>query len=163
MMWNTRATAWPTCSQFYAPLIGWRRLQVADNHTALEWAHNVRALVERDFPHAKRITLVMDNLNTHTAASLYKAFEPSIARALLAKLAFVYTPKHGSWLNMAECEFSVLSRQCLNRRLPDIETVRAEVSAWAKARNQAAPIAHWRFTTENARIKLKHLYPTVSD
>lgn len=96
-------------TQFFAPFIGWRCIQVADNHTAGEWAQCIRVLVEQDFADAKRITLVMDNLNTHTGASLYKAFEPQIARALLAKLEFVYTPKHGSWLNMAECEFSVLS------------------------------------------------------
>ena len=101
--------------QFYAPFIGWRRIDVADNHKALQWAQGVRRLVEEDFADARRVTLVMDNLNTHTGASLYKAFEPRVARALLDKLEFVYTPKHGSWLNIAECEFSVLSRQCLGR------------------------------------------------
>ena len=100
-----------------------------------------------------------DNLSTHTGASLYKTFEPEIARRLLAKLEFVYTPKHGSWLNMAECEFSVLSRQCLNRRLPDIKAVRREVTAWTDSRNQAGNTVDWRFTTEDARIKLKTLYP----
>jgi transposase len=148
--------------QFYAPFIGWRRLRVSDNHAAHEWAQQVRILLEQDFPEAQRMTLVMDNLSTHTGASLYKAFEPSLARALLDKLEFVYTPKHGSWLNLAECEFSVLSRQCLNRRLPDIETVRTETTAWAEARNQTAPTVNWRFTTEDARIKLDHLYPTLS-
>ena len=149
--------------QFYAPLSGWRRLQVADNHKADEWARGVRRLVEQDFPDAKQITLVMDNLNTHTGASLYKVFKPDIARALLEKLAFVYTPKHGSWLNMAECEFSVLARQCLSRRLPDIDTVRQEVSAWCAARNQAGGTVKWRFTTDDARIKLKQLYPAISN
>lgn len=148
--------------QFYAPFVGWRRIQVADNHAAREWAKGVRTLVEQDFADAKRITLVMDNLNTHTGASLYKAFEPHIARALLDKLEFVYTPKHGSWLNMAECEFSVLARQCLSRRLPDLETVRDEVNEWSHARNQAATTVDWRFTTEDARIKLKRLYPAIS-
>lgn len=148
--------------QFYAPFVGWRRIQVADNHAACEWAKGVRTLVEQDFADAKRITLVMDNLNTHTGASLYKAFEPHIARALLDKLEFVYTPKHGSWLNMAECEFSVLARQCLSRRLPDLETVRDEVNEWSHARNQAATTVDWRFTTEDARIKLKRLYPSIS-
>lgn len=162
-MWNMSATASPTCCNFMRPAWAGAVCGVADNHAALEWAQAVRALVEQDFAHARRITLVMDNLNTHTGASLYKAFEPGVARALLDKLEFVYTPKHGSWLNMAECEFSVLSRQCLNRRLADIETVRAEVTAWAEARNQAAPTANWRFTTEDAGIKLKHLYPTLSD
>ena len=148
--------------QFYAPFVGWRRIQVADNHAACEWAKGVKTLVEQDFADAKRITLVMDNLNTHTGASLYKAFEPHIARALLDKLEFVYTPKHGSWLNMAECEFSVLARQCLSRRLPDLETVRDEVNDWSHARNQAATTVDWRFTTEDARIKLKRLYPAIS-
>jgi len=149
--------------QFYAPFIGWRRIDVADNHAAVQWAQGVRALVEEGFPQAKRITLVMDNLSTHTGASLYKAFDAPVARALLDKLEFVYTPKHGSWLNIAECEFSVLSRQCLNRRLPDIDRVRSEVEAWTKARNQAASTVDWRFTTEDARIKLKRLYPAISD
>lgn len=148
--------------QFYAPFIGWRRIQIADNHKALEWAQGVRTLVEQDFADAKRITLVMDNLNTHTGASLYKAFEPQIARALLDKLEFVYTPKHGSWLNMAECEFSVLGRQCLSRRLPDLETVQKEVDAWCVTRNQVAATVDWRFTTDDARIKLKRLYPAIS-
>jgi hypothetical protein len=148
--------------QFYAPFVGWRRIQVADNHAACEWAKGVRTLVEQDFADAKRITLVMDNLNTHTGASLYKAFEPCIARALLDKLEFVYTPKHGSWLNMAECEFSVLARQCLSRRLPDLETVRKEVNDWSLTRNQAEATVEWRFTTEDARIKLKQLYPAIS-
>lgn len=149
--------------QFYAPLIGWRRIDVADNHAALQWAQGVRTLVERDFPDAKRITLVMDNLNTHMGASLYKAFEPEIAHRLMEKLEFVYTPKHGSWLNMAECEFSALSRQCLNRRLADMETVRKEVDAWTTTRNRSATTIEWRFTTEDARIKLKQLYPAISN
>ena len=148
--------------QFCAPFIGWRRIDVADNHAALQWAQGVRRLVENDFADAKRITLVMDNLSTHTGASLYKAFEPAVARALLERLEFVYTPKHGSWLNMAECEFSVLSRQCFNRRLPDRETVKNEVNAWATARNREAVTVDWRFTTDDARIKLKSLYPSLS-
>jgi len=119
--------------------------------------------MEQDFPQAPRITLVMDNLNTHTGASLYKAFDAPRARALLAKLQFVYTPKHGRWLNRAECEFSVLSRQCLTRRLPTLEAVEYEVQAWTQARNQTASPANWRFTTKDARIKLKKLYPVISD
>lgn len=148
--------------QFYAPFIGWRRIDVADNHAALQWAQGVRTLVENDFADARRITLVMDNLSTHTGASLYKAFEPAVARALLERLEFVYTPKHGSWLNMAECEFSVLSRQCFNRRIPDRATVKSEVDAWAKVRNREAVTVDWRFTTDDARIKLKSLYPSLS-
>ena len=146
---------------FYAPFENWRRIQVADNHVACEWAEGVRRLVQEDYPDAKRITLVMDNLNTHTGASLYKAFSPEVARALLEKLEFVYTPKHGSWLNIAECEFSVLSRQCLARRLPDRQTVEAEVEAWVEKRNQRSTPVDWRFTTEKARIKLKNLYPNL--
>ncbi len=149
--------------QFYAPFIGWRRIEVADNHAANEWARGVRKLVEEDFADATRITLVMDNLSTHTGASLYKSFEPQIARSLLKRLEFVYTPKHGSWLNIAECEFSVLSRQCLNRRLPDIKTVHDEVNAWTASRNQAKNTVDWRFTTEGARIKLKKLYPCITN
>ncbi len=148
---------------FYAPFENWRRIQVADNHAACEWAEGVRRLVQEDYSDAKRITLVMDNLNTHAGASLYKAFPPETARALLEKLEFVYTPKHGSWLNLAECEFSVLSRQCLARRLPDMQAVGAEVGAWVKKRNQQSKPVDWRFTMEDARIKLKRLYPNLSD
>ena len=148
---------------FYAPFDNWRRIQVADNHAAVEWAEGVRRLVEEDYADAKRITLVMDNLNTHTGASLYKAFAPEKARALLEKLEMVYTPKHGSWLNLAECEFSVLSRQCLSRRLPDRQTVTKEVTVWASVRNQQTKPVDWRFTTEDARLKLKRLYPKLSD
>lgn len=148
---------------FYAPFENWRRIQVADNHAACEWAEGVRRLVQEDYPQANRITLVMDNLNTHTGASLYKVFPPETARALLEKLEFVYTPKHGSWLNMAECEFSVLSRQCLARRLSDMQKVTAEVGAWVEKRNQQTKPVDWRFTTEDARIKLKRLYPNISE
>jgi transposase len=148
---------------FYAPFENWRRVDVADNHAAEQWAEGVRRLVQEDYPEAQRITLVMDNLNTHTGASLYKAFPPALARSLLDKLEFVYTPKHGSWLNMAECEFSVLGRQCLDRRLPDIETLTCEVLAWTKRRNQSNKPVDWRFTTDDARVKLKRLYPKLSD
>lgn len=144
---------------FYAPFENWRRIQVADNHAACEWAEGVRRLVEEDYSNADKITLVMDNLNTHSGASLYKAFAPEHARRLLNKLEFVYTPKHGSWLNMAECEFSVLSRQCLARRLPDSVSVANEITAWTRNRNQNAASVDWRFSTEDARIKLKRLYP----
>ena len=135
-----------------------RRLRVRDG----AGPSRVRRLVEEDFPEAERITLAMDNLNTHAGASLYKAFPAPKARRLLEKLQFVYTPKHGSWLNMAECEFSVLARQCLNRRLADMDTVKEEVTAWAKRRNGHGTPAQWRFTTEDARIKLHSLYPKLS-
>ena len=119
--------------------------------------------MEEDVPEAQRITLVMDNLNTHTGASLYRTFVPEKARALLDKLELVYTPKHGSWLNMAECEFSVLSRQCLDRRIADIDTLRDEVNAWTEQRNRTSKPVEWRFTTADARIKLRHLYPVIKD
>ncbi len=148
--------------QFSAPFIGWRRLEVADNHAAKEWAKGVRKLVEEDFPEAKRITLVMDNLSTHTGASLYKSFEPQVARRLLEKLEFVYTPKHGSWLNMAEIELSILSRQCLSQRIDMKLTLSQEVYAWESKRNHAESTIDWRFTTKDARIKLKRLYPSLN-
>ena len=146
---------------YYAPLENWRRVDVKADHVAVTWAEGVRRLVEEDFPGARRVTLVMDNLNTHAGASLYKAFPPQQARRLLEKLEFAYTPKHGSWLNMAECEFSALARQCLNRRIPDQDAVSGEVSAWAKRRKDHGTPAQWRFTTEDARIKLRSLYPQV--
>ena len=146
---------------YCAPFDDWRRIDVADNHNAATWAEGIRRLVEEEFPAAQRITLVMDNLNTHTGASLYKSFPPEQARALLDKLELVYTPKHGSWLNLAECEFSVLAHQCLDRRIADIDTLRAEVSAWTERRNRTSSPVHWRFTTADARIKLRHLYPVI--
>lgn len=147
---------------FYAPLDNWRDVHVADNHRACQWAHGVRRLVREHYRQAKRITLVMDNLSTHGGASLYKTFEPAEARALMEKLEFVFTPKHGSWLNLAECEFSVLARQCLDRRIPDMATLTREIAAWQATRNRNKAPVDWRFTTEDARIKLRHLYPTVS-
>lgn len=148
---------------FYAPLESWRRVQIADNHAAPEWAEGVRRLVQEDFPGAKQITLVMDNLSTHTGASLYKVFEPEVAHELMSKLNFVYTPKHGSWLNMAECEFSVLARQCLDRRIAEVSRLESEVEAWQAKRNENAKPADWRFTTADARVKLVRLYPKLSE
>jgi len=148
---------------YYAPLEDWRRVDVRPDHVATTWAEGVRRLVEEDFPDAERITLVMDNLGTHAGASLYKAFEPAKARRLLGKLEFVYTPRHGSWLNMAEIEFSAMSRQCLDRRLPHPDAVRRETAAWTERRNDGGAPAKWRFTTEDARIKLHSLYPVISD
>ena len=147
---------------FHAPLESWRRVDVSTDHTARTWAHSVRQLVENDFPGAERITLVMDNLNTHTGASLYKTFPPEVARGLMDRLELVYTPKHGSWLNIAECEFSVLARQCLAQRLPDIDTVADEIETWTKKRNQSRSVVDWHFTSADARIKLKRLYPKLS-
>ena len=146
-----------------APFDDWRRIDVATDHTASTWAEGVRRLVEEDFPQAQRTALVMDNLSTHSGASLYKAFAPEQARALLDKLAFVYTPKHGSWLNMAELEFSVLARQCLARRIADLDTLHHQVSAWTEHRNQTSQLVQWRFSTADARIKLRSLYPVIRD
>ena len=146
---------------FFEPLQGKRVVEVTDQRTAIDWAHQIRNLVDVHYPKAKRITLVMDNLNTHTGASLYKAFEPKEARRILEKLEIHYTPKHGSWLNMAEIELSILSRQCIDRRIPDQETLKKEILAWQEKRNAIARPMEWRFTTEDARIKLKKLYPTL--
>ena len=148
---------------FYAPLQNWRHVHVADTHAGVQWAECVRHLLEEVYPDAERVTLVMDNLSTHAGSSLYKAFEPGRAKALLDRLEFVFTPTHGSWLNMAECEFSVLARQCLDRRIPDRETLEREIAAWQSARNEHTEPVRWRFTTEDARIKLAHLYPTISE
>jgi hypothetical protein len=146
---------------FFAPLLNWRHVTVTDHRTALDWAHCMRELVDVHFPDAERITVVQDNLNTHTPAALYAAFPPAEAKRIWDKLEFHYTPKHGSWLNMAEIELSVLSRQCLERRIPDQATLIAEVAAWEAARNESGATVHWRFTTADARIKLKHLYPSI--
>ena len=145
---------------FCAPLRGWRRVKVTDRRTKTDWAVAMRELVDEDFPEAKKITVVMDNLNTHCPSSLYEAFDPDEAKRILERLEFHYTPKHGSWLNMAEIELSVLGRQCLSRRIPDQEALRREVAAWEKARNAKTSTIDWRFTTEDARIKLKRLYPS---
>jgi hypothetical protein len=134
---------------------------VTDRRTAIDCAHCLRDLVDVHFPDAPRITLVMDNLNTHVLASLYKAFPPAEARRIWERLEVHYTPKHGSWLNMAEIELSVLARQCLDRRIPDQATMQQEGAAWEAERNARGVIADWRFTTDDARIKLKRLYPVV--
>jgi transposase len=147
---------------FFAPLEGWRHVSVTNTRTAVDWAHQIKWLVDEKYPHVEKIRLVMDNLNTHTKASLYKAFEPAEAMRIANKLEIHFTPKHGSWLNMAEIEFSVLSRQCLNRRIPNQETLRNEIEAWAASRNQDKSKMEWRFTTEDARVKLKKLYPTIA-
>ena len=148
---------------FFAPLETWRHIKVTDRRTMIDWAHCMRDLVDIHFPEAEKIVLVMDNLNTHKLASLYEAFPPAEARRIAEKLDIHFTPKHGSWLNMAEIELSVLSRQCLKRRMPDQATMRLEVAAWENRRNDAAATVNWRFTTEEARIKLHHLYPTITD
>ena len=146
---------------FFNPIEGKRRVDITDNRTAKDWAHQIRQLVDADYPEAKKITLVMDNLNTHVGASLYKTFKPQEARRILDKLEFHYTPKHGSWLNMAEIEFSVLARECLDRRIPDKSILKKEVYAWANKRNSKKSKITWRFKKEDARIKLKRLYPLI--
>jgi len=143
-----------------APLEGWRRVKVTDRHTKQDWAQLIKELVDEDFPD-KKVILVMDNLNTHKLGSLYATFEPEEARRIAERLEIHYTPKHGSWLDMAEIEIGVLSRQCLNRRIPDQETLRAEIAAWQESRNQKVTCVNWRFTTEDARVKLKSLYPST--
>ena len=146
---------------FTAPFQGWRRVSIRERRTAVDWAEEVKHLLDEVYPEAERVTLVVDNLNTHTVKSLSKAFPAEEAHRLCSRLELVHTPKHGSWLNIAEIELSVFSRQCLNRRIPDIETLRSEAEAWQKYRNQTANKVDWRFTTEDARIKLKRLYPQV--
>ena len=146
---------------FTEALSGWRRVSVRERRTAVDWAEEVKVVLEDIYPDAQRVILVCDNLNTHTFASLYKAFPAAQARRLCSRLELVYTPKHGSWLNIAEIELSVLTRQGLNRRIPDLETLRSEAEAWQKHRNPNAGRVDWRFTTQDARIKLKRLYPNT--
>ena len=145
----------------FAPLEGWRRVEVTDRRTKVDWAWVVKQLMDEDYPDKDRIVLVMDNLNTHHPASLYEAFEPAEARRIAERLEIHYTPKHGSWLNMAEIEIGVMVRQCLDRRIPDQSVLRREVAAWQQQRNQDAIRVDWRFTTADARIKLKSLYTSI--
>lgn len=145
----------------FAPLSGWRDVTVTERRTKQDWAQYMKALVDVHFPDADCITVVLDNLNTHTGASLYETFEPGEARRIARKLDLHYTPKHGSWLNMAEIEFSALSRQCLNRRLADAQALTREVAAWVADRNAQGTTIEWRFTTQDARTKLKRLYPCI--
>jgi hypothetical protein len=142
------------------PLRGWRHVVVSDRRTRLDFAHCIRELVDGHDPDAERIVLVLDNLNTHSPASLYAAFPPAEAKRLADKLEIHYTPKHGSWLNMAEIELAVLAGQCLGQRLPDQATLAREVAAWEADRNAATKTITWRFTTADARIKLRRLYPS---
>jgi len=143
------------------PLAGWRHVQATARRTKVDGAHFVRDLVDVHDPQADRVVLVLDNLNTHGPASFYEAFAPAEARRLLDRREIHYTPKHGSWLNMAEIELGILARQCLDRRIPTLDRLIAEVAAWEDERNAAAVTIDWRFTTADARIKLKHLYPTL--
>lgn len=147
----------------FEPLAGRRRVKVTDQRTKVDFAHAIRDMVDQDYPEAEVIVLVMDNLNTHKPASLYEAFEPAEARRLIEKLEIHYTPKHGSWLNMAETELSVMTKQCLDRRIADVATLRREIAAWERQRNKARSKINWQFTTHDARIKLRKLYPSIQD
>ena len=149
------------CNLFmiFQPLTGWRQATVTERRTSSDFAHLLRELVEVHFPEAVSIRVVLDNLSTHTFAALYRAFPPEEARRLARKLEFHYTPKHGSWLNMVEIELGVLVRQCLNRRIPDLDTLRREVTAWQHARNAQRATVKWLFNVTDARTRLVRVYP----
>jgi len=144
-----------------APLLGWRAVRVTARRTRVDWAHAIKELVDVHFPAAERLVVVLDNLNTHDPASLYLAFPPAEAKRLWDKLEIHYTPKHGSWLNIAEIELSALGRQCLARRIPAQAELAEEAAAWVTDRNAATTVVRWQFTTADARTKLDHLYPTL--
>jgi hypothetical protein len=146
---------------FFEPLRAWRHIEVTERRTKVDFAYCMKNLVDKWYPEAEKIRVVMDNLNTHKPSSLYEAFPPEEARRLLARLEFHYTPKHGSWLNMAEIEFGILTRQCLDRRIPEQEMLVNEVAAWEAHRNERKTTVNWQFTTTDARIKLKKLYPSL--
>ena len=148
---------------FTEPLAGWRKVTIRKKRTAVDWAFEIKELLDSDYPEAEKLILVCDNLNTHKPASFYQAFCPGEARRLLNRLEIHYTPEHGSWLNIAEIELSALTRQCLNRRMPDIETLRQQTAVWYNQRNANQMSVTWQFTTDNARIKLKKLYPQIED
>jgi len=145
----------------FAPLEGWRHVKVTDRHTAVDYAQVLKELSDTHFPGSAKIVLVQDNLNTHKPASLYEAFPPTEARRLVERFEWHYTPKHGSWLDMAESELSVLSSQCLDRRIPDQRVLKDEVAAWEADRNSKHAKANWQFTTADARVKLRRLYPAL--
>ena len=146
---------------FFEPLKGYRHTETTERRTSEDWAKCIKELVDQHYRDADKIVLVMDNLNTHTGASLYKTFEPEEAKRILDKLEIHYTPKHGSWLNIAEIKLSHLGRQCLDRRIPDIDTLKEEVMFWNESRNRSGGSVNWQFTTKDSRIKLKKLYPEI--
>ena len=146
---------------FYEPFGGKRYVSITDRRAKVDWASQIKKLLDNHYPNARKVILVMDNLNTHTGASLYEAFPPDKAKGLLDRLEIHYTPKHGSWLNIAEIELRVLTGQCLNRRIADKQTLKREVNHWQDQRNFLQTKVDWRFSTDEARIKLKRLYPTV--
>jgi hypothetical protein len=145
----------------FAPLEGWRQVKVTERHTAVDYAQVLKELSDTHFPGSAQIVLVQDNLNTHKPASLYEVFPPAEARRLVERFEWHYTPKHGSWLDMAESELGVLSSQCLDRRIPDQQVLKQEVEAWVADRNSKHAKANWQFTTADARVKLKRLYPAL--
>ena len=153
-----------TCNffQFFNPFAGWRHIKITERRTKKDFAHCMKELVDDFFPGVDLIRVILDQLNTHSYAALYETFEPEEARRISRKLEFHYTPKHGSWLNMAEIEFSVLYSQCLDRRLPDIPTLSAQIAAWENTRNAQKIGVDWQFTTDKARQKLNRLYPSIS-
>jgi transposase len=148
---------------FFQPLAGWRHIRITEHRTKIDYAHAMRYLVDELFPEAEVVIVVEDNLNTHTPAALYEAFEPAEAKRILDRLEFHYTPKHGSWLNMVEIELSILCEQCLDDRIPDDETLRRKVEAWESTRNEQRATVNWRFSTSDARVKLERLYPNLSE
>lgn len=148
---------------FCEPKAGWRHVEVTMQRTGVDFAHQMRWLVDEAYPHTETIRLILDNLNTHKLGSLYDAFQPAEARRIAKRLELHYTPKHGSWLNMAEIELSVFSNQCLNRRIGDEVMLKREVRALEGQRNEAAAVIDWRFSTQDARTKLQHIYPAYSD
>jgi hypothetical protein len=152
-----------TCSIFLftEPLGGWRHVSAEEHRTKLDWSAQIRELLEVHYPNASKIRLVMDNLNTHVIGSLYDAFPADVAHSLSQRLEIHYTPKHGSWLNIAEIELSAMTKQCLNRRIPDLQKLNSELSAWEKSRNSDQKTVDWQFTTADARVKLKSLYPKI--
>lgn len=146
---------------FTEPLGGWRKVSVRETKTKEDWGHEIKSLLDEDYPEAEMVILICDNLNTHSLGALYETFPAPEARRLAARLDIHYTPKHGSWLNVAEIELSVMTKQCLDRRIPDLATLRRETSAWANQRNERQTGVDWQFTTDDARIKLKRLYPQI--
>lgn len=150
-----------TVFMFFEPLSGWRQVNVAEGKTRVDWADQIKRLLDEQYPDAQKVHLVMDNLNPHSGSSLYQAIEPAEARKLLKRLEFHFTPKHGSWLDMAEIELSVLSRQCLDRRIETVGNLQSEIKMWEADRNIRSSQMNGQFTTEDARIKLKKLYPTI--
>jgi hypothetical protein len=145
------------------PLKGQRMVEVTNTKTKIDWAHFIRRISDEMFPNANKITLVMDNFKTHTPGALYEAFEPEEAKRIWDRFDFAFTPKHGSWLNMAEIEFHVLNRQCLNRHISTVEEITKEVAAWQELRNNKDAVINWQFTNKEARVKLKRLYPSINN